>query len=587
MKTAIIYCRVSTDKQWQTGDSLDVQEKDCRAYCERMQIDVVGVFREQFTGTSIQRPALEEALGFLKKNKWKIDHFVIHKIDRSTRGGLGDYYEINKKIESYGTILKDAFWIIGDSMQMVHIDNLDTSEYDWAKFNPSEMAVSMLVLQAKHERASILQRTIPQEIRNTRNGYISRQSHFGYQNERICTSEGKLKVIYTHDSTESKWIYTMFEMRASWKFTDHQIVNQINLMGYISRKQKRWNPSRTMVVWEKWWKVCDVKQLQAYIKNPIYAGIIIEKWTNNKPVRWQFQGIVDIDLFNKANRGAVEILEHENGSVSILYGKERAPDKPIMHRARFQQEYPFSRVIKCPHCEWHLTPNKSRSANGNHHYYYQCNGKFGIKHKNYTIRREELNETMQDFLSRMEYNYDVFSLFRRMVEEVWSEKSWEIESEVEDHKRAVLELEEKRETLIKNIDKVMDFPEILKIKNDELREITKKLSIMKDRKIMNEHDKSKEEILSLAKNVFKHLSKAIYEEKNEERITAIFDVILEEPITYENILSNRNPLYPIFSLASKKRAIDDSLTCSNMVSSSWDELCSESNWGQRLWRPLH
>ena len=100
-------------------------------------------------------------------------------------------------------------------MQMVHIDNLDTSEYDWAKFNPSEMAVSMLVLQAKHERASILQRTIPQEIRNTRNGYISRQSHFGYQNERICTSEGKLKVIYTHDSTESKWIHTMFEMRAS------------------------------------------------------------------------------------------------------------------------------------------------------------------------------------------------------------------------------------------------------------------------------------------------------------------------------------------------------------------------------------
>jgi hypothetical protein len=58
-----------------------------------------------------------------------------------------------------------------------------------------------------------------------------------------------------------------------------------------------------------------------------------------------------IELFNRANRGAVEILEHENGSVSILYGKERAPNKPVMHRARFKQEYPFSRVIKCPHCE--------------------------------------------------------------------------------------------------------------------------------------------------------------------------------------------------------------------------------------------
>jgi hypothetical protein len=194
---------------------------------------------------------------------------------------------------------------------------------------------------------------------------------------------------------------------------------------------------------------------------------------------------------------------------------------------------------------------------------------------------------MQDFLSRIEYDYDVYSLFRRMVEEVWSEKSGEIESEEEDHKRAILELEEKKETLIRNIDKIMDFPEILKVKNEELKEIMKKLSTMKGRKILNEHDKSKEEILSLSKNVFKHLSEAIYNEKNEERISAIFDVILEEPITYENILSNRNPLYPIFSLASKKRAIDDSLICSNMVSSSWDESHMDSNHGQRLWRPLH
>ena len=107
MKTAIIYCRVSSDKQAQQWDSLANQEKDCRSYCERMHIDVVEVFREQFTGTSIQRPALGEAMKFLKKHTGKIDYCIVHKIDRSTRGGLWDYYEIKKQIESSGTTLKD------------------------------------------------------------------------------------------------------------------------------------------------------------------------------------------------------------------------------------------------------------------------------------------------------------------------------------------------------------------------------------------------------------------------------------------------------------------------------------------------
>jgi hypothetical protein len=79
--------------------------------------------------------------------------------------------------------------VIGDDINVVHVDNLDTSEYDWATFNPSEMAVSMMVLQAQQERAGILRRTIPQEMRNTQNGYISRQAHFGYQNQKICTPE--------------------------------------------------------------------------------------------------------------------------------------------------------------------------------------------------------------------------------------------------------------------------------------------------------------------------------------------------------------------------------------------------------------
>jgi hypothetical protein len=391
-KTAIIYCRVSTDKQWQNWDSLDIQEKECRAYCERMHITVVEVFRDQFTGTSIQRPALTEALQYLKKQKKEINYCIIHKLDRSTRGGLGDYYEIKKQFEKYGTQLKDAYGVIQDDINVVNIDNFDTSIYDWSKINPSEIAVSMSVLSAKQERSSILQRTIPQEIRNTQNGYISRQPHFGYQNQKICTEEWKLKTTYMPHPEESKWIQAMFELRAKGGISDKDITQLVNMMWFCTRSLKVWNKEHTTIVWDMGNKELDVKLLQNYIQKPIYAWIICEKWTGNKPVRWKFQWLVSIDLFNRANRGKVEIVESQEWTLTILYWKEQLPEKVIAKKVRYNSEYPFSKVIQCPYCKGFLTPNKSRSQNGSLHYYYQCNGKGWVKHKNYTERRDELNE---------------------------------------------------------------------------------------------------------------------------------------------------------------------------------------------------
>src|SRR5215469_5789549 len=49
-KRAIIYCRVSTDKQEQDGESLEYQEEKCRQYAELHNLDVVIVLREVKSG---------------------------------------------------------------------------------------------------------------------------------------------------------------------------------------------------------------------------------------------------------------------------------------------------------------------------------------------------------------------------------------------------------------------------------------------------------------------------------------------------------------------------------------------------------
>lgn len=49
-KRAIIYCRVSTDKQEQDGESLEYQEAKCRQYAELHNLDVVLVLKEAKSG---------------------------------------------------------------------------------------------------------------------------------------------------------------------------------------------------------------------------------------------------------------------------------------------------------------------------------------------------------------------------------------------------------------------------------------------------------------------------------------------------------------------------------------------------------
>ena len=49
-KRAVIYCRVSTDKQEQDGESLDYQEDKCRQYAALHDMDVIAVLREAKSG---------------------------------------------------------------------------------------------------------------------------------------------------------------------------------------------------------------------------------------------------------------------------------------------------------------------------------------------------------------------------------------------------------------------------------------------------------------------------------------------------------------------------------------------------------
>ncbi|MDP3763593.1 MAG: recombinase family protein, partial [bacterium] len=95
---AVIYTRVSSDEQVK-GTSLEHQEELCQKYCKEKGLEIVSVFEEQ--GESAKDLSLNnrkkflEALEFCRKNKDKVQAFVVLRVDRFARNA-DDHFAIRK-----------------------------------------------------------------------------------------------------------------------------------------------------------------------------------------------------------------------------------------------------------------------------------------------------------------------------------------------------------------------------------------------------------------------------------------------------------------------------------------------------------
>ena len=67
VKEAVIYCRVSTEKEAQET-SLARQQEELQCYAQGMDFKVVGVFQDKQSGYDVDRDGLLEMLDFMKAN---------------------------------------------------------------------------------------------------------------------------------------------------------------------------------------------------------------------------------------------------------------------------------------------------------------------------------------------------------------------------------------------------------------------------------------------------------------------------------------------------------------------------------------
>lgn len=156
------YTRVSTSKQAEDGDSLDVQRDKLATYCELHDHELVDVYEDAgASGKDMERDGLRAALDALEDGD--AEGLVVYKLDRLTRS-TADLGRLLERFEDKGVALQAV------------AESLDTSTA------AGRMVVRMLGVVAEWERETIGERvSAALQAKADKGEYTGGKVPFGYQ----------------------------------------------------------------------------------------------------------------------------------------------------------------------------------------------------------------------------------------------------------------------------------------------------------------------------------------------------------------------------------------------------------------------
>jgi len=339
---AVIYARVSSREQEETGYSLPAQEKLLKEYAERKGFEVVKVFSisESASGKR-QRQIFNEMLSFVKRNNIKV--ILCEKVDRLTRN-LKDAVLIDEWLE------KDAerqVHLVKDSL-ILHKNSRSQEKLNWG----------IRVILAKNYIENLSEEIKKGQMEKISQGWLPGIPPLGY---KLVGSEGrKIPVI---DEERAPLIRKMFELYATGNYSLEKLVE---IMWKEGLRTKRGN------------KLC--KSRMAYLlSHPFYYGKI--RW-NGRLYDGKHEPLISKELFDRVQR--------------VLSGK--ATPKYRKHL------WLFKGLIRCGACKRLITWEKHKGiVYGHCSQYRKCFQKAWVKEseienqileafKNFEIKNKRLME---------------------------------------------------------------------------------------------------------------------------------------------------------------------------------------------------
>lgn len=365
------YCRVSTDKDEQTG-SLKNQQKFFHGYISnhpewilyKIYVD------EGISGTNTnKRYAFNQMINDAKFHRF--DMIITKEISRFARNTLDSIYYTRKLKEfNVGVIFMD--------------DAINTMDPD------AELRLTILSSIAQEESRKTSQRVKWGQKRKMEQGVVFGRNMLGYD-----LKDGKLYI----NQSGAKIVKMIFHKFVSEGKSSYQISKELENAGIkTSRGSSHWSSSSILKI----------------LRNEKYCGNLVQKKTFT-PNYLSHKKVI-----NKGQEDFIIIKNHHEPIIDIsLFEKAQTELKrrslPKAPKSKYSNKYCFSGKIICGNCG-HNYVARSRNANNKKYTYWKCyeSLKSGthntlknqphIRCSNITIKNTLLEEMLQGILQNINFD---------------------------------------------------------------------------------------------------------------------------------------------------------------------------------------
>ncbi len=237
-KKALLYLRVSTDRQAEKGFSLPAQEEACRTYAATHGYTIEHVYRDEGeSARSDDRPQLQEML--LRCDEGDIAAVIVYKIDRFARNA-GDHIQNATRIRMKKAQLLSVTENLSNTPEGMMVETILASV---AQFFSGNLARD--VLKGMNERA--------------KQGKCNSKAPLGYKNSREIINETMEHRYVIPDPMTKDYVIQAFEKFATGSYTVADLCDWFFSVGMTQKRNKE--------------KPIAVSMVSRMLSNKFYIGV--------------------------------------------------------------------------------------------------------------------------------------------------------------------------------------------------------------------------------------------------------------------------------------------------------------------------
>lgn len=377
MTKALIYCRVSSERQVNEGNGNGSQEQRCRNRAREKGWPVSKVFPDEgVSGKLFERPAMRQLLEYIDSHP--SDKYIVI-FDDLSRFARDVQVHIQLKLEFEKRGVKRECLNFG-------FDDSEESEY----------AELILAAGNQYQRKSNRRQVIQKQKARLEKGYWPFCLPPGLINEKH-QMHGKISVPREPFATIFK---TAIE-----NFQDRLLTTQLDVVDFINNEYKVRGIS----------KVISLHGVQLILTEILYAGYIeYPPWEVTKR-KAAFDGFISIETYD-----AVQVILHDRS-------------KPKVRRDT-NPEFPLRGLILCSQCNKPLTASFHHGHKGQKYPHYFCKTK-GCALKDKSLHRAIIHEDFSTLLDEAPLDKPMKDLAIAVLTDVWGQhQSQQIKEQLSHHK---------------------------------------------------------------------------------------------------------------------------------------------------------